>query len=276
MKPAPKKDVAQEGTKPEPAKIPDPENRQTNSELLAPLVKDLEKILCTQSKLNNYQAALAERKNQKETQLAALDDKIANLARKYTGSETDVLIQLSALRSAKEEIPKLIDGLTPVPVLDLVAIGEELRLATKRLYDGEEVLLLRIYDYYHKEARNKLAQTYGEDESSDPSGLDRDAIARLSPACGRISALLDKLPTTFFGVVDPAANYASTYQRWLDEIRAELELVNPAELPPARVVFEPDRTIRPVISVRGSKRELPRELAPTGWRWGEESNAKGA
>lgn len=175
--------------------MPAPENKQPNSELLAPLIEHLEEITRSQSKLNNYQAALAERKNRKETQLAALDDQIANLARKYTLSETDVLIQLSALRSAKAEFPQLIDELTPVPVLDLATIRQELRLATKRLFEGEQVLLIRISDYYHKEARSKLAQIYGEDESSDPSGLDRDAIARLSPACKRISALLIRCRT---------------------------------------------------------------------------------
>jgi hypothetical protein len=158
MKTAPKMDVAGEGANPEPAKMPAPKNSakpSSKSELLAPLVEHAEKITDIQSVLNQHQAALAERKNRKETQLAALDDKITNLARKYTGSETDVLIQLTASRSAKAEIPELIDELTPLPVLDLAAIGEELRLATKRLFNEEQVLLLRISDYYHKEARSK-------------------------------------------------------------------------------------------------------------------------
>jgi hypothetical protein len=99
MKTAPKMDVAGEGANPEPAKMPAPKNsakRSSKSELLAPLVEHAEKISDIQSVLNQHQAALAERKNRKETQLAALDDKITNLARKYTGSETDVLIQLKA------------------------------------------------------------------------------------------------------------------------------------------------------------------------------------
>src|ERR1700747_344595 len=109
----------------------------------------------------------------------------------------------SAASSIKSSSPSRSTSSDSMPRLLIRVLNEK----APRLYDGEEVLLLRIYDYYHKEARNKLAQTYGEDESSDPSGLDREAIARLSPACGRISALLDKLPTTFFGVQEPAANY---------------------------------------------------------------------
>jgi hypothetical protein len=243
-----------------------PENKQPNSELLAPLIEHLEEITRSQSKLNNYQAALAERKSRKETQLSALDARIACLTASYTGSETDVLIQLGALRSAKAEIPELIDELTPVPVLDLAAIGEELRASTKRLCAAESVLLTRIYDYYHNEARSKLAQTYGEDESSDPPELNREKLAAASPMCRRIDSLIDKLPTTFIGVVDPAANYAATYQRGFEQTKGELELVNCSELPPARVV-EPERPRTPIIADRWVWK---RPLAPTGWAWGSE------